>query len=261
MGNTYSPPPFSLFTQLPCLWLPTATHHKKKKAPRERVTIVTTFSRATPQSVHLSYMPKPLRSHPNLGVYVLEVFQGEGGGRITAHMSNSWSARQAAWEGARSSTSNRASFIREIRWQKVYVLSLENSSDESRPAVTAGTQRAFTSVCPQTRRSSSQWCARGSLRHSRGKKDKCHSSNICIFKLNKFLSPPRVHMASSSRSLPQQSQRSNLISLITGDPLLIHAICCSVSMQPRCSVYRDGYAVLIVCLSTHCCLTEQKGYL
>lgn len=30
MGNTYSPPPFSLFRQLPCLWLPTATHQKKK---------------------------------------------------------------------------------------------------------------------------------------------------------------------------------------------------------------------------------------
>lgn len=32
MGNTYSPPPFSLFTQSPSLWLPTATHGKKKRS-------------------------------------------------------------------------------------------------------------------------------------------------------------------------------------------------------------------------------------
>lgn len=88
MGNTYSPPLFSLLTQLPCLWLPTATH-QKKAAPREQVAIVTTFTRATPQRVRLSYMLKPLRFHPNLRVCVLEVLQSKEGGRNTAHMSDS----------------------------------------------------------------------------------------------------------------------------------------------------------------------------
>lgn len=84
MGNTYSPPPFSLFVELPCLWLPPATHQKKQKkktaAPREKVAIATAFTRATPQRVHLSYM-----FQHNLGICVV----GQQG-----HWESSWAVSQ-----------------------------------------------------------------------------------------------------------------------------------------------------------------------
>lgn len=246
MGNTYSPPLFSLLSQLPCLWLPTATH-QKKAAPGEQVAIVTTFTRATPQRVHLSYMLKPLRFHPNLRVCVL------------AHMSDSW---QAAWEGAWGTASNPASFIRQIGWQKVYVLKPWQFIGRAVPRSNSWTTKELFYLSPST--NSSRLLKTMHKKQFVAQQQKCGNVTAQTFIFSNwtnFCPLLRDHMASSSsRSLPPQSQRSNLISLITGDPLLIHAICCSVSMQPRCSVYRGGYAVLIVCLSTRCCLTEQKGY-
>lgn len=81
MGNTNSPPPFSLFMQLPCLWLPTATHEKKKSAPRERVSIATAFTRATPQSIHLSYTLQRFHRQNNLRVCVFWLERRYGGFR------------------------------------------------------------------------------------------------------------------------------------------------------------------------------------
>lgn len=167
MGNTYSPPLFSLLSQLPCLWLPTATH-QKKAAPGEQVAIVTTFTRATPQRVHLSYMLKPLRFHPNLRVCVL------------AHMSDSW---QAAWEGAWGTASNPASFIRQIGWQKVYVLNLDSLLDELDHKGAFLPQPVHKLISPLKNH------AQEAVRGTTAKMRKRHCTNIYLFKLNKFLSP------------------------------------------------------------------------
>lgn len=82
---------------------------------------------------------------------------------------------------------------------------------------------------------------------------KHNCTNIYIFKLNtaKLLSPPQDHMA-SFHSLTLQCQRSDLISPITRDPLLIHAVCCSLSMQ-QCASWRlhCAYCALVYPLLSH----------
>lgn len=186
-------------------------------------------------------------------------------------MCNSWSSWRAAGEDAWHAASFRVmrgpswhperARPRTRRLAQANGLLLLQGSDRAARRRTAPCQTSETHILswPWTVRREHGGRRRSALARSQKCKHRC--TNIYIFEQNtvKLLSSPRDHV-SSSFSPSVQCQRLYLVPSITSRLLLILAVCCSVSMQPRCSVHRDGCTVLIVRLSTHCCLTQQKRY-